>query len=163
MCWQCDHPGRPVQAYLDELNETMMQHGWAVQYVESDLAPFAYTLGLTRYDLPELLITGVSAQRAGRLLNGVARRCVGLGALVPGAQFAVPSGPLIEVVEVDHPDAHLNFAVAFFGREIRALQLVWADRRGRWPWAEEFNRDFRGRDTQPVLGMRAPCDLDESG
>lgn len=160
MCWQCDHPGSSMQDYLDELYETMMQHGWAVQYVEDERAPFAYTLGLTRCDLPELLITGVSSQRAVRLLNAVARRSVARGAPIPGAQFAIPSGPLIEVVQVDHPNAHLNFAVPLLGGEIRALQLVWADRRGRWPWAEEFNN---GRATQPVLGLRAPCDLDESG
>lgn len=160
MCWRCDHPDRPEQDYLDELYATMLKFGWAVQYVESEWAPFAYTVGLTRYDLPELLITGVSSQRAGRLLNGVARRYVGRGALTPGRQFTVPSGPLIEVVEVDHPDAHLNYAMAFFGSGVRALQLVWADRRGRWPWAEHFNN---GRHKQPVLGVRAPCDLDKSG
>jgi hypothetical protein len=30
-----------------------------VQYVGSDRMPFAYTIGLTRYRLPELLVTGV--------------------------------------------------------------------------------------------------------
>ena len=34
---------------------------------------------------------------------------------------------------------------------IRAFQLVWADGRGRWPWAADFC-DQRSR--QPVLGMR---------
>lgn len=160
MCWRCDHPDRPEQEYLDEMYATMMRHGWAVQYVESTRVPFAYTLGLTRHDLPELLVTGVSPQRAARLLNGVARKSVGRGAPVPGTQFTVPSGPLIEIVEVEHPDAHLNFAVAFFGSETRALQLVWADQRGRWPWAADFDN---GRGTQPVLGVRVTPDPEEPG
>jgi Domain of unknown function (DUF4262) len=64
---------------LDEMYATMMRHGWAMHYVESALVPFAYTLGLTRHDSPELLVTGVSPQRAARLLNGVARKSVGRG------------------------------------------------------------------------------------
>jgi Domain of unknown function (DUF4262) len=107
MCWKCDHPTATDDDYLDELRKTMVEHGWAVQYVESDRAPFAYT---------------------------------------------VRSGPLVEIVEVANPDAHITWAVAFGGPNVRALQLVWADGHGRWPWAAEFS-DGRGR--QPVLGVRA--------
>jgi Domain of unknown function (DUF4262) len=53
---------------------------------------------------------------------------------------------------VDHPDAHMNFAVALGGPDIRALQLVWADERGRWPWAAGWGQ---ARRRQPVLGIRA--------
>lgn len=66
-------------------------------------------------------------------------------------QTTLPAGPRVEVVEVGQPDAHLNCAVGIFG-EVTALQLVWADRRGRWRWASDFDD---GRGTQPVLGMRA--------
>ena len=72
--------------------------------------------------------------------------------LTPGQKVAVRSGPLMEVVEVTNPDAHMEWAVAFGGQGVRALQLVWADGRGRWPWAAAFS-DGRGR--QPVLGVRA--------
>ncbi len=102
--------------------------------------------------LAELLVTGVSPQRALRLLNGVARQALDSGPPVPGAQIAVPAGPIVEVVEVEHPDAHLNCAAAIFDSQLRALQLVWADRRGRWPWVADFDD---GRYTQPVLGVRA--------
>ncbi|MGO9154172.1 DUF4262 domain-containing protein [Mycobacterium sp.] len=74
---------------------------------------------------------------------------------MPGTQFTVPSGPFIEIVEVERPDAHLNFATAFFGSEMRALQLVCAAARGRWPWAADFNN---GRGIQPVLGIRVTLD-----
>ena len=70
----------------------------------------------------------------------------------PGAHIAVGAGPLLEIVEVEHPDAHMNFAVALGGPDIRALQLVWADDRGRWPWAANWGH---GRRRQPVLGVRA--------
>jgi hypothetical protein len=98
------------------------------------------------------LITGVSAQRAERLLNTVAKDMMGGTVLSPGQKLAVRSGPLVEIVEVANPDAHMEWAMAFGGPEVRALQLVWADGRGRWPWAAAFSD---GRARQPVLGTRA--------
>jgi len=160
MCWMCDHPGSSIRDYLDVVYGKVTRNGWTVVYVEHDQVPFAYTVGLTGRDFPELLVTGASPQRTLRLFNGVARRFETRGVPAPGTQFSLPAGPLIQVVEVEHPDGRLICAAAIFDNEFRALQLVGADRRGRWPWAEEFNN---GRATQPVLGMRAPCDLDESG
>ncbi|MDT5007307.1 MAG: hypothetical protein QOJ24_4483 [Mycobacterium sp.] len=152
MCWRCDHPNATVDDYLDELRKTMLESGWAVRYVERSRTPFAYTVGLHDCGLPELLITGVSAQRATRLLNTVAKDMMAGKSLTPGQKVAVRSGPLMEVVEVANPDAHMQWAVAFGGQGVRALQLVWADGRGRWPWAAAFS-DGRGR--QPVLGVRS--------
>jgi hypothetical protein len=152
MCWRCDHPNATQDDYLDVLRSEMVEHGWAVQYVESDRNPFAYTVGLHDCGLPELLVTGASPPRARRLLNAVARDAMRGRALTPGGQIPIQDGPLVEIVEVDHPDAHMGWAIAFGGRGIRALQLVWADGRGRWPWAAEF---CDGRRRQPVLGIRA--------
>jgi len=139
--------------YCDLLQRKIRKKGWTVQYVESDRRPYAYTIGLHDWDVPELLMTGVSPQRALRLLDIVARRLVGGDVFAPGQQTSLPDGPLIEIVEVDHPDAHMGWAVAVGGPEIRALQLVWADGRGRWPWSAEF---ADGRAMQPVLGCRTP-------
>jgi hypothetical protein len=85
-------------------------------------------------------------------LNDVARAAVHGRVLIPGAHMAVDDGPLLEIVEVDHPDAHMTFAVVLGGPDVRALQLVWADERGRWPWAAGWGQ---GRRRQPVLGIRA--------
>jgi hypothetical protein len=148
----CDHPGSTREDYLDVLQAKMLQRGWTVQYVESVRVPFAYTVGLTRYELPELLVTGVPPRPALRLLNSVAQMAVDGEPPEPGARITLPSGPVLEVVEVEHPDAHMYSALAFFDSEVRALQLVWTDRRGRLPWAANFND---GRGGQPVLGVRA--------
>jgi hypothetical protein len=150
MCWQCDNPGATQEDYFDLLAMQIRKEGWTVQYIEGR-NPFAYTIGLHDYGLPELLVTGISPQRALRLLNAVARDAMGGRVITPGEQIALRAGPLVEIVEVDHPDAHLKFAIAFGGPEVRALQLVWADGRGRWPWAPGF---CDGRTRQPVLGFR---------
>ena len=151
MCWMCDHPGATQQDYFDELRSRVQKHGWAVQYVEIDRAPYAYTVGLHDRGLPELLVIGLSPSWAGRLLNIMCPRRHARRSAAPGKQISVPTG-LIEVVEVEHPDAHMNWAVAFGGPDVRALQLVWADDCGRWPWALGFDG---GRTRQPVLGVRA--------
>lgn len=155
MCWMCDHPGSTKEEYLAVLHTKILSHGWAVQYVEDDRAPFAYTIGLTRHGLPELLVTGVSPERALHLLNDVALSAVPGNPRTPGEQLVLSSGSVVEVVAVEHPDAHLYFAVAFYGDVMRALQLVWTDERGRWPWAADFDD---GRGGQPVLGVRATSD-----
>jgi hypothetical protein len=151
MCWKCDHPDATTEDYLAELRQTMLESGWAVQYVEGDRMPFAYTIGLTRYGLPELLVTGVAPRRAARMLNTLGKRAVNGERPQPGTRIALPAGPLVEMVEVDHPDVHLTFADVMFGDEVTALQVVWVDSRGRWPWAAGFDD---GRGTQPVLGVR---------
>lgn len=150
MCWMCDHPGSTAADFLDVIRGKIDKRGWAVQYIEDPTMPFAYTAGLTQYLLPELLMTNVSPARAARVLNGVAEFLLDGLELWPGRQVGLPGGLLVEVVEVEHPEVHLTAAVAIHG-PIRAFQLVWADGRGRWPWAADFC-DRRSR--QPVLGVR---------
>ena len=56
---KCDQPNTTTDDYLDELRRTMQEHGWAVQYVESDRIPFAYTVGPVSYThltLPTILL-----------------------------------------------------------------------------------------------------------
>ena len=70
----------------------------------------------------------------------------------PGESVLVEGGPLMEVVQVAEPSAHLFAAVEFYGPGIQALQLVYADDGGNWPW----DAGFRGhKGGQPVLGLRA--------
>jgi hypothetical protein len=73
--------------------------------------------------------------------------------LTPAMHIDYQDRFLIEVVEVEHPDVHLKFAVGICGPDVRALQLVWADDRGRWPWDAGWGH---GRRRQPVLGVRTP-------
>ncbi len=154
MCWKCDNPNGTEQEYLQSLRETIDDHGWAVQYVESDSRPFAYTVGLTKRGMPELVITGMKPNTSARLLNSIAHMIVDDGTrLAPAMHIDYQSEFLLEVVEVEHPDVHLLYAMRLCGDGVRALQLVWADDNGRLPWERGWSH---GRRRQPVLGMRAP-------
>jgi hypothetical protein len=154
MCWECDHPGSTRADYLDYLSGLIARFGWAVQGVERDRIhpPWAYTVGLTLHGKPELAVTGMPPRRAAELLNEVAGHVMHAEAPKPGEQIAWDGGPLIEIVKVAEPSAHLVTAVELFGAELRALQVVHADDRGHWPW----DAGYRGvRGGQPVLGVRA--------
>ena len=152
MCWQCDNPDKTQGDYLELLREKIASLGWVVQYVEGDRMPFAYTIGMHDRGLPELLVTGLAPKRALWLLNTFAKRMLAGRPPVPGDQVWLPAGTRVELVEVARPDAHLGMAVGIEGPDISAIQLVWADGRGRWPWAPNFND---GRQPQAVLGNRA--------
>ena len=151
MCWKCDHPDSTMQEWLEIIRATVEKNGWAVQFVEDDRTPFAYTIGLHEQGLPELLVTGMPPQRATQALNSVAQYLVDGGRPVAGELILIGGELGLQVVQVDHPDAHLNVAVALYGPGLRALQLVWPDDRGHRPWCPEFsNRQVR----QPVFGVR---------
>lgn len=152
MCWQCDHPGKSVADYLDHLRGVIAEHGWAVQGVEPDRLrpPWAYTAGMTESGLPELVVTGLSFHRAANLLHAVAGHALHARCPRPGDRVRLVAGPLIQIVKVDHPDVHLVTATALYGPRVRALQVVHADDRDRWPWEAGY-RGIRGG--QPVLGI----------
>ena len=151
MCWKCDHPEVTVEEWLESMRSIIDTHGWAVQYVESEHRPFAYTVGLHERGLPELLVTGLPPSRAVEILNTVAAYLVDGGRPVPGDLVTIADGPSLEVVQVQHPDAHLLVAIALYGDGVRALQVVWDVRVGHRPLCPDFNR---GGVRQPVLGVR---------
>ncbi len=155
MCWECDHPDSTPLDFLAHMRDLIACHGWALQGVERDgIHPaWAYTVGLTPAGRPELVVTGMSLGRATRLLNDVASHVLHATAPRPGEQIPLLGGPLIEIVEVEEPAAHLVTAVALYGPRIRALQLVHADDLHRWPRAARY-RGVRGG--QPVPGVRTP-------
>ena len=154
MCWECGHPGSTRLDYLGRMRDLIACHGWAVQGIERDgiHPPWAYTVGLAPNGRPELVVTGLPLGRATRLLNDVAAHVLHAAAPRPGEQIPLRGGPVIEIVEVAEPAAHLVLATEFYGPGIRALQLVHADDRGHWPWQVGY-RGVRGG--QPVLGVRA--------
>jgi len=133
MCWVCDHPGSTGQDYLEYLRGLLDQHCWIVVGVQRNRyrPPYSYTVGLSDH---------------------VAAHLMHAEAPVPGERVPLTGGPLIEIVRVTEPSAHLGIATMFRGPQIPAIQLVYADDRGHWPW----ERGFRGgRGGQPVLGARS--------
>ena len=155
MCWMCDHPNATREDYLGHVDHLIADNGWVVQGVERDRLrpPYAYTVGLTAHLKPELVVTGLPFRRAADLLDSVAAHVLHADEPKPGEQLDLIDGPLIEIVEVEVPEAHLLLVAEFYDLPYRALQIVHADDHGHWPWETSY-RGIRGG--QPVLGPRAP-------
>lgn len=137
------------------MQTVIADHGWMVQAVEGTRTrpPFAYTVGLTGYRLPELVVTGKRAAPACSLLNVVAGHVLGEAPVEVQPGEVMHLGPVrLEAVHVPHPAAHLFVALELYGPAVRAVQMVWYDDRGRSPW-EVGHR--AGRGGQPVLGPRS--------
>jgi len=151
MCFECENRDR--SGYLERLRGGVAARGWLVQGVggTGPYPPWAYTIGLSGYGSPELVVTGLPALAAGTLLNALASCALHGPPLSAGDHVPLDDGRLIEVVELTEPSAHLHFAVALYGPEIRALQLVHADAQGRFPWSPDYRDGCAG---QPVLGPR---------
>lgn len=161
MCWICDHPGATQRDYLDHLQEMIDRSGWTVVQVEPDgiHPPLAYTVGLTRSGLPEFVVTGMPIDQACCVLNSLAGDQVAHpGPYPPGSTHDVTAqGWRVagELVAVARPWAHLSVAVDFYGEHLRAVQFVYTDEHGHWPWDSRY-RGLPGG--QPVLGPRVPAE-----
>lgn len=145
---------------LDETRSKIAAHGWTVVSVfptQGDPGPsFAYTVGLSAQQLPELAIYGLPAQVAHSVLNVVARRLVASG--VPPQSGDRIEGVLVgdvSLVAVEMADVtELNLVRELYGAVAGAVQVVWPDSAGILPW-EEGSRFTEVE--QPVRGCPPPA------
>jgi hypothetical protein len=162
MCWVCDHPESTKAARLAYVREVLLENPWVVIGVDREgyRPPYSYTAGLTELGRPELVITGLAKDRAANVLMAVAELVLDAGVPTAGARVRLPGKRPGEIVRVAEPSVHLEIAADLFGDRVEALQLVYADVRGRWPWDKNFRS---GRAGQPVLGPRTrPADRAEA-
>lgn len=144
-------------SYDARVRGLIAEHGWAVQGVfpttDAPGVPFAYTVGLTAQRLPELVIYGLAPAAAHPILNIAATRMRDEGPLTPGEPVSrVIDGFDVAVREVSDP-TDLAMARRFYGA-VQALQLVWPDAHGRFPWHTGYEGP---RDAQPLTG-RPPAE-----
>ena len=146
MCWMCDHPEATFGDYLDEVVRPVVARvGYAVQATETHGVPLAYTIGLTGWGRPELVITGKSPPDAHDLLQAV---LAGEEVPVADRRCDLQQGPALWAFRVVRPE-RLDVAAALYP-ELEALQLVWADTFGNWPWQTHRSRQRLLCDVQHV-------------
>lgn len=144
--------GEQIQGHIDRV-------GWAVTGVmpshndPPQTTSFAYTVGLTEKNLPELLMAGLPARTMQQLLNTAAAHLTSDGSppfrhgehvtgIVASYPLIVVQGPVPQRIG-DALTTHGSLAdtlfpgvaVARYGRDaLRLQQLVWPDREGHFPW-----------------------------
>lgn len=154
------------------LLDALRRYGWIGRGVDpsQDDPPgtprFAYTAGLERtWRHPELIVVGIPWPAAGAVLRGAVERVRAGQAFQPGQRYAdvVAAGDVV-VVEVSH--AHRIFSMTYAmwlygGEDFRALQLVWPDAAGRYPWDEGYDRASFGEQedlSEDVHELRAAAE-----
>lgn len=133
------------------------KYGWHVVFVsEEPHSPrFAFTVGLYyRHAHPEILVMGLEQPTAHSVLHAMVTRIqngekFGSGALVTD----IASFPLALVpVHTDHFKEFLGYGIWFYrslSAPFPALQLVWPDGSGLFPWQSGY--DVRFHELQRVL------------
>lgn len=144
----------------DRTKLDIQQHGLSVVIIEATdyLPSFAYSIGLWQQCRhPEIICFGLANDALHDLVNSV-------GQLVrEGADFKAGelSDEVLEVgsvmfVEVDERNVgdYFGYAMEFYNYEkFPALQMVWPDRVGKFPWEDGFEE--RLTDVQPLLDRNA--------
>lgn len=146
--------------------DVLIRHvGWAViKIVPSSAAtftPYAYTVGLTEHDLPELIISGLNPDLSQDLLNDLARRAHRTARPFTHLQTISDLLDSVNVVIIDGTPTDAlqpNIATArYTAPRVRLQQIVWPDRHGRFPWQPGCTITPH---TQPLLTHPQPATTD---
>ncbi|HEY0119539.1 MAG TPA: DUF4262 domain-containing protein [Cellulomonas sp.] len=147
MCEMCD--GTTPEQFVAEIVGEVESAGWSIVAVEDDEGRHVdtYTVGLTRvHGHPELIVSGGGFHTAHHVLDELAAmvsagRRFEAGELLGRAEL----GRECLMVQVVEP-SRLVMAQAVYAMpgapSVPALQVVWADKAGRWPW--ELCREHTG-------------------
>jgi len=141
---------------LDDVEEFGLH---IVSVPEDGQAPgFSFSIGMWEsFDHPEVVVFGLPDEVAVELLNGVADE-VSEGKTFPAGtkHDGLLQDYPVQFVEVPNAAVREFLATAVWaydGADFPAVQLVWPDKQGRWPWDAGVREGFRGM--QPVLGRKA--------
>lgn len=135
MCDRCG--GLTDEQYSRQIEQNIQTYGWTMQYVEGDgdrNPGFGYTLGLSLYQHPEIIVFEPEPSYALLSLKPLA------WAVMEGAEFDegddltgfFPPPHTAELLRFPDSALHLYTANSMFrrpgGPPVPALQLIWPDR-----------------------------------
>lgn len=132
--------------------EDVEQFGWHVGLFESteNEPSFAYTIGIWKtYGHPEIISFGLTTQTLHEILNIAGEKVKG-GNILTTEQVNLD---IFETVPALFINVDKNRISDYFGygmwfneyKDFPALQLVWTDRQGRFPWQSDFEKEFDDR------------------
>jgi hypothetical protein len=167
-------PAEALQGYRIRELKAIEKFGFSIRYVDnvdnvdnvdrdhsdhSDHVPWAYTVGHTRRGLPELLIVGVDSDSAHQLLSNLSAHSF---PFQPERSLALlelhfPHLRFLEVPDRVWDETEYLLGAAADARTFApsqqrtALQVVWSDTNGAFPWEPTFEECFV--DLQPIVGL----------
>jgi len=140
-CSAADHDG-DLDSWLAHedarADAVTARHGWMVQAVFASgprRPDLAYTVGLWSLDHPELVVFGLPVDTAHPMLNDLGERVRAGARLDAGDVLSFADWPhRVQLLAVPHPERVLFQATRTYGGPVPALQAVWDDAGGRFPW-----------------------------
>jgi hypothetical protein len=133
-----------------KLLTTLEQWGWYVLKIGAgEKTPaFAYSIGLfEHFKHPEIIIFGLNFDTMHTLINDAAKQIRRGQAYASGQRCTDLLAHYqceFRTVNPIRYDGFLNYGLWYYhGSEFPALQLIWPDREGHFPWEPNFNERFR--------------------
>ena len=150
---------RPTPADFDRVDQKVLddikKHGWSDMaiFAGENTPPFNYTVGLDGFEHPELVCIGLHPEQGHGVL-GSAIELIKAGTRLNANEYyeEVLEGFPVAFVEVDDmigSDFPMSMTYRLSDSKV-ALQLVWPDMNGHFPWHGDFNEELRWQ--QPLLG-----------
>jgi hypothetical protein len=144
----------------DELVADVEQHQWVVLKITPDRAPeYAYSVGLTKsFAHPELVVVGLDDETMQELINDIGNAIESGRAFRDGdvsADFLQGYDVAFRSVPAHLHAAQFAWAERYYGdAPFSVLQIVYPDRKGRWPWDADVDPELRKG--QPLLSAAVP-------
>lgn len=144
----------PHPDLVADMRTLVDRYGWGIQHVlpnvDTDEAPFSYTVGLTARGWPELIITGLPADVAQQFIRNAVDEQQEHGPFQAGdrTEELTESG---FVLFTEAEDVHGMTVTAAIVGSFTALQMVWPDSHGRFPWDDGHRNP---KNAQPLLGAK---------
>jgi hypothetical protein len=146
--------------YDEQLLAKIKEVGWHNVHIAGDkgLPAFAFTIGhFYKQNHPELIVIGLPAETAHKLLNIAVVKVVGAKERIEPYKkykdFTEGLSVAFVPVGIEHYNEYLGYAGWFYGSmsmPFPALQMVWPDKSGKYPWEKGYDKQFL--QLQPILG-----------
>jgi hypothetical protein len=145
-------PPEPDDEYDVKLLSDIAKYGWHVVAIlaEGDFPEFCFSVGLySGFGHPEILVMGLAPAVGGRLINNIGNQIRAGANFQPGevytellSNFSATFTPIAS----EHYRDHLGYALWYYRsllpKSFPALQLIWPDRSGQFPWEAGYDRRF---------------------
>ncbi len=143
---------RPTHRVNEKLEALVRSRGWAVVTV-SGSPGFSYSVGLAERELPEIIVFGVGTEQGPKIVGDYARSVIERGPMaINSALEGVIDGFRAVLRRLTSPEAeqYLKAAWVRSAGAMTAMQMVWPDPKGNFPWEGGFDASFLS--FQPLLG-----------
>lgn len=152
---ECQACGDGIGRVHDEIDSYIEKGIWGVIGVfhENPEKNFSYSIGMRHYGKPEIIVCGLPLETSKIVINNANRTAKDGNVVYQDGQFDnnILDGFPVAYVDVSEKNKRKYLVQAYSHYEswaFPAVQMVWPDTNGKFPWDEEYEEKFK---YQPVL------------